>query len=269
MPGNPPTDKAACAALSLEGVRKTRPIPHPRDLNCAPSRNYTDVVVSGVSHTIEAALRGRHFMTEKAGFEGELNPVVGRVVGTEDATPLSFWVALAPEQYLQLDDVVVCERAAAGRRRGRSALRRRHPGARPPRGRPLRLRRVPHRGRRAARARPVEAAEVLTTRVEPEIFVPPLPGRRGAARASGDERDQALVLRRDGARAADRSRPRRRAAVRQPRVPRRHPRRARQHLRHLRRRDQDDLRDVPALLPVQLGRARRRRDRTPRRSSST
>ena len=40
---------------------------------------------------------------------------VGRVLGTEDATPLSFWVAIAPEQYLQLDDVVVCERAVPGR----------------------------------------------------------------------------------------------------------------------------------------------------------
>ena len=35
---------------------------------------------------------------------------VGRVLGTDDATPLAFWVALAPDQYLQLDDVVVCER---------------------------------------------------------------------------------------------------------------------------------------------------------------
>ena len=35
---------------------------------------------------------------------------VGRVVGTEDSTPLHFWVALEPERYLQLDDVVVCER---------------------------------------------------------------------------------------------------------------------------------------------------------------
>ena len=41
---------------------------------------------------------------------------VGRVVGTEDThTRCSFWVALAPEQYLQLDDVVVCERPVPGR----------------------------------------------------------------------------------------------------------------------------------------------------------
>ena len=33
----------------------------------------------------------------------------------DDATPLAFWVALAPDQYLQLDDVVLCERAVPGR----------------------------------------------------------------------------------------------------------------------------------------------------------
>jgi hypothetical protein len=32
---------------------------------------------------------------------------VGRVLGTEDATPLQFWVAIRPGAYLQLDDVVV------------------------------------------------------------------------------------------------------------------------------------------------------------------
>ena len=35
---------------------------------------------------------------------------VGRVLGTADATPLSFWVAVAPQAYLQLDDVVVTQR---------------------------------------------------------------------------------------------------------------------------------------------------------------
>ena len=45
--------------------------------------------------------------------------------------------------------------------------------------------------------------------------------------------------------------------------------RARQHQRDLGRGHQDELRDVPALLPVQVGRARGRRPSTPRRSSST
>src|SRR6476659_9024278 len=39
---------------------------------------------------------------------------VGRVTGTEDATPLLFSVALAPQQYLQLDDVVTTARSVPG-----------------------------------------------------------------------------------------------------------------------------------------------------------
>ena len=38
---------------------------------------------------------------------------VGRVTGTEDATPLQFWTAVSPDSYLQLDDVVVTTRALA------------------------------------------------------------------------------------------------------------------------------------------------------------
>ena len=36
--------------------------------------------------------------------------VVGRVLGTDEATPLEFWVAVAPGQHLQLDDVVAVDR---------------------------------------------------------------------------------------------------------------------------------------------------------------
>ena len=39
---------------------------------------------------------------------------VGLVVGTEDSTPLQFSVALAPDAYLQLDDVVVTVRPVPG-----------------------------------------------------------------------------------------------------------------------------------------------------------
>src|SRR5918997_2754 len=35
---------------------------------------------------------------------------VGRVLGTEDASPLTFWVAVTEGSYLQLDDVVVTTR---------------------------------------------------------------------------------------------------------------------------------------------------------------
>ena len=39
---------------------------------------------------------------------------VGRIAGTEDATPLVFRVAVRPEAYLQLDDVVVTSREVPG-----------------------------------------------------------------------------------------------------------------------------------------------------------
>src|SRR3954466_6167843 len=66
-------------------------------------------------------------------FEG--SDAVGRVLGTEDATPLDFWVAVAPGQYLQLDDVVVCEREVPGQGPVKvsgvgSQVRARHEGAR-------------------------------------------------------------------------------------------------------------------------------------------
>ena len=43
----------------------------------------------------------------------EPSEVVGLVLGTEDATPLEFWVAIAPGHNLQLDDVVALDRAIA------------------------------------------------------------------------------------------------------------------------------------------------------------
>src|SRR6476646_6586389 len=39
---------------------------------------------------------------------------VGRIAGTEDSTPLLFSVALEPDAYLQLDDVVVTVRVVPG-----------------------------------------------------------------------------------------------------------------------------------------------------------
>lgn len=123
--------------------------------------------------------------------ESEAEPV-GRVIGTEDSTPLSFWVAIAPDQYLQLDDVVVTDRDL--------------PGA----GQTVRLAGVVTQVRarqEGARfdsdvfliadgvlpAEIVEAAEVSTTRVEPETFVPPSPGAP-VRRAVGAERDHALLF---------------------------------------------------------------------------
>ncbi|MGE0880243.1 MAG: ATP-binding protein [Acidimicrobiia bacterium] len=114
---------------------------------------------------------------------------VGRVLGTEDATPLSYWVGIADGQYLQLDDVVVTERLVAGREQVQVAgvvtqVRARHEGARFDSDVFLIEDGV-------LPASTVEAAEVTTTRVEPEVFVPPLPGA-AVRRADGKERDAAL-----------------------------------------------------------------------------
>jgi hypothetical protein len=38
-----------------------------------------------------------------------ISGAVGRVLGTQDAIPLDFWVGVAEGQYVQLDDVVVVE----------------------------------------------------------------------------------------------------------------------------------------------------------------
>lgn len=114
---------------------------------------------------------------------------VGRVLGTEDATPLSFWVGVDADQYLQLDDVVVCERAVPGRDRITLAglvaqVRARHEGARFDSDVFLIADGV-------LPAEVAEAAQVLTTRVDPEIWVPPTPGS-AVRRATGAERDAAL-----------------------------------------------------------------------------
>ncbi|HSJ46519.1 MAG TPA: ATP-binding protein [Euzebyales bacterium] len=118
---------------------------------------------------------------------------VGRVLGTEDATPLEFWVGIDPEcgQYLQLDDVVALDR-------------------RLPDGRDLRISgvvsqvRARHEGSRfdgdvflvsdgVLPADLAESAQVQATRFEPEVFVPPHPGTP-VRRATGTERDEALFF---------------------------------------------------------------------------
>jgi DNA helicase HerA-like ATPase len=118
-------------------------------------------------------------------------PPVGRVVGTEDSTPLQFSVALADDAYLQLDDVVVTVRAVPGREPVSTAgvvteVRARHEGA--TYGSDVFL-----IADGVLPAQVQEIAEVTTTRVDPEVYVPPRPGAF-AYRATGEERARALYF---------------------------------------------------------------------------
>jgi DNA helicase HerA-like ATPase len=116
---------------------------------------------------------------------------VGRVLGTADATPLQFWVAVNPGAYLQLDDVVVTRRELPD---GPSvtiagvvtAVRARHEGAAFESD-------VFAIADGMLPAQVQEAAEITTTRVEPELYVPPMPGAV-VHRAAGEERSKALYF---------------------------------------------------------------------------
>ncbi len=135
-------------------------------------------------------------MTEEQNGRGELNgqpggDALGLVVGTVPATPLQFSVGLAPGQYVQLDDVLVTRRELPGQ-----------PGVQIA-GVVTNIEAV-HEGARFASdvflieqgalpAEVCEVAEVAVTRVDPEVFVPPLPGAP-VARAKGAERDSALYF---------------------------------------------------------------------------
>src|SRR4029077_4199078 len=103
----------------------------------------------------------------------EASERVGMVLGTEDATPLTFWVAVSSDDaYLQLDDPVIVDTEVPGRGTLRIAgivqdVRARHEGA------------AYENDVFRLHSTPVEtavAAQVVATRFEPEIFVPPMPG---------------------------------------------------------------------------------------------
>jgi len=132
-------------------------------------------------------------MSEQSGPRGQTvsTSFVGRVVGTEDSTPLQFSVALGVDSYLQLDDVVVTERAVPGLAPVKTSgvvteVRARHEGANF--GSDVFL-----IADGVLPAQVQEIAEVTTTRVEPEYYVPPRPGEP-VRRATGEERAQALYF---------------------------------------------------------------------------
>src|SRR4029453_5336372 len=68
------------------------------------------------------------------GDEPQVSERVGMVLGTDPASPLSFWVAVSPDAYLQLDDAVIVDTEVPGRGTVRIAgivqdARARHEGA--------------------------------------------------------------------------------------------------------------------------------------------
>ncbi|MPZ26992.1 MAG: ATP-binding protein [Micromonosporaceae bacterium] len=114
---------------------------------------------------------------------------VGRVLGTADATPLTFWTAVNPGSWLQLDDVVVTHRDLPDREPITiagvvTAIRARHEGAQFDSD-------VFAIADGMLPAQVQEAAEITTTRVDPEVYVPPAPGAV-VHRASGEARAAAL-----------------------------------------------------------------------------
>lgn len=129
-------------------------------------------------------------MQDETAAEGD-GPIVGRVLGTADATPLTFWVAVEDGAYLQLDDVVVTERdlpehdpvTIAG---VVTAVRARHEGV-------VFDSDVFLVADGTLPATIQEAAEITTTRVDPEVYVPPTPGAL-VHRARGDARAGALYF---------------------------------------------------------------------------
>ncbi|MFG3398721.1 ATP-binding protein [Streptomyces parvus] len=128
---------------------------------------------------------------------GDAEEEVGKVAGTEDSTPLKFHVALSPGAYLQLDDVVSTRREIPGRGTVVTSgvvteVVARHEGA--AFGSDVFL-----IADGILPATVQEVAEITTTRVDPEYYVPPRPGE-AAIRASGTARDAALYFDRMDAR---------------------------------------------------------------------
>jgi DNA helicase HerA-like ATPase len=113
-------------------------------------------------------------LPEPAPNEPPPDPASGVVLGTEDAAPLDFWVGVRDEKLVQLDDLVAVQAPVPG---GGTVtfygivdqVRKRYDGAE-----------FDSDAFRAAEGvLPVEvsyAAHVQTTRIDPEVFMPPNPG---------------------------------------------------------------------------------------------
>ena len=116
---------------------------------------------------------------------------VGRVLGTEDSTPLEFWVGIEDDAYLQLDDVVMVHTQVPGADALRISglvdmVRARHEGSRFDTD-------VFLADQGLLPLQTARAAHVVSTRFEPELYVPPQPGD-AVVRVTGAERDEALYF---------------------------------------------------------------------------
>src|SRR4051794_6479315 len=110
---------------------------------------------------------------ELAGSSTESDPIA-RVLGTQPSSPLTFWASLTPGNWLQLDDVVITERDVPGEGTVTTSgvvtqVQARHEGASYDSD-------VHLVATGALPAEVTESAEITVTRVDPEIYVPPLPG---------------------------------------------------------------------------------------------
>src|SRR3954447_25593594 len=126
--------------------------------------------------------------------DGSIRPAsgaIGKVLGTQDATPLEFWVALNDTSYLQLDDVVAVGTDVPGAGALRISgvvdmVRARHEGSRFDSD-------VFLADQGLLPVQTARAAHVVSTRFEPELYVPPIPGD-AVRRVAGTERDEALYF---------------------------------------------------------------------------
>jgi DNA helicase HerA-like ATPase len=113
------------------------------------------------------------------------------VLGTQDATPLDFWVAIDDHSYLQLDDVIGVQTNVPGAGPLRISgvvdmVRARHEGSRFDSD-------VFLADQGLLPVQTARAAHVVSTRFEPELYVPPAPGD-SVRRVAGAERDEALYF---------------------------------------------------------------------------
>jgi DNA helicase HerA-like ATPase len=116
---------------------------------------------------------------------------IGKILGTADSKPLEFWVAVPAEEVVQLDDVLLVKRPLPDSNHVSiygvvDTLIARHEGARLESD-------VFLADQGVLPLTHAVKAHVVVTRVEPEIFVPPLAGQ-AVFRAAGADRDQALFF---------------------------------------------------------------------------